>query len=306
MKESRRFAAGRTEANPSSSVDKLLPLTLTIPPRGGMPPATTAQSEQKFHRPFEVASRADAGVHRNKPAAKPQQSNNTTPDRPPPPLVHRTSSNRNGTTVDGHRRQPHDAARPDVKFGALSAASAADDTPLNLVVGRQSSSQHLSAAVNGSNSADLGQSGLQPSVVSDGWRRQRNQTENLPSSPLVSLLDRKSTLRAARKKSSAVDGNSSDEEVTGIEDGVAEAKRRARLLLITSGPPLKPDSSPPKINFLQQLGLVTSDARAGECYSEIVLLKLFQCISSQFEHTECYTDNVDVPSIIYLLPLVAY
>jgi len=67
---------------------------------------------------------------------------------------------------------------------------------LNLVVGRQGSSRHLSAAVNGSNSADLGQSVLQPNVVSDSWRRQKNQTETLSSSPLVS--DRSCVLPAKK------------------------------------------------------------------------------------------------------------
>ena len=238
----------------------MLPLTLTIPPRGGVQTVTTTQTEQKFHRPFEVASRVDAASHRNK-ITKPSHSNST-PDRPPPPLVHRNASERNGTALEVQRRQQA-AARLDVKFGALSAAGTADDTPLNLVIGRHGSSQHSSPSVNCSNTSDLSTPVLQPNVVSDSCHRQRNKSDTSSSShPLVSLLDRKSAMKAARQKWS--DGNSSEEEDSHGECDVAEAKRRARLLLITSGPPLKPDNSPSKMKFLQQFGLVTSSVRAGE------------------------------------------
>lgn len=223
---------------------------------------TATQPEQKFHRPFEVASRADATSYSNK-SAKPQHSNST-PDRPPPPLLHRSTSERNGTSaVEVQRRQPHATAKLDAKFSTGSA----DDAPLNLVVGRHSSSQsqNWSAAVNCTNSSDLSQSVLQPNVASDGWHHQRNKSSSFR---VVSLLDRKSAMKAARQR--LPDGNSSDEEPTNDEDDVAEAKRLARLLLIMSGPPLQPDNSPSKMKFLQQFGLVTSSARAGE--SSIVLL----------------------------------
>lgn len=228
-----------------------------------MPPVLATQPEQKFHRPFEVASRVDAASHRNKLAK--QSHSSSTPDRPPPPLVHRSTSERNGTAVEVQRRQPQAAARLDVKYGTLSAAGTVDETPLNLVVGRHATSQHWSPAVNCTNASDLGHSVMQPYVMSDSWHRQRNKCDTSSSSrPVVSLLDRKSLTKAARQQSSVADGNSSDEEHTVSEDDVAEAKRRARLLLIVSGPPLKPDSSPSKMKFLQQFGLVTSSAGAGE------------------------------------------
>lgn len=221
---------------------------------------TAAQPEKKFHRPFEVASRPDAASHSSK-SAKPPHSNST-PDRPPPPLLHRSTSERNGTTATPtQRRQPHAAAtRLDTKFGTGTA----DDTPLNLVVGRHGSSKspHWSAAAaNCTNTCDLSQPSLQPNTVSSdpSWHRQRHKSSSLP---VVSLLDRKSAMKAARQK--LADGNSSDEEPTTDEDDVAEAKRLARLLLIMSGPPLKPDSSPSKMKFLQQFGLVTSSTRAGQ------------------------------------------
>lgn len=266
MKDSRRLSPGRNDASLPSSADKLLPLTLTIPPRGGVPPVTASQPEQKFHRPFEVASRADAASHRNK-LTKPSHSNST-PDRPPPPLLHQSTSQRNGTVLEVQRRQPQAAARLDVKFGSLSAAGTADDTPLNLVVGRHGSSQHWSPAVNCSSStSDLTTSILQPSVMLDSCRSQRNKSDTSSSSlscPLVSLLDRKSAMKVARQKSSVAEENSSEEEQSTDEYDVAEAKRCARLLLITSGPPLKADNSPSKMKFLHQFGLVTSSARAGE------------------------------------------
>jgi len=265
VKDPHRYSAGRAEVIASSPADKLLPLTLTIPPRGGMPPAT--QPEQKFHRPFEVASRADSNKF-----AKPPSQSNSTPDRPPPPLLHRSASERNGTvtSVEPQRRQPHTVARLDAKF-------AADDAPLNLVVGRHGSShsQHLPAAVNCTNTSDLSPMALQQPpnpVSSDGWRRQRNRSSSLP---VVSLLDRKSLIKAAREKSAA-DGNSSDEETANDEDEVAEAGRLARLLLIMSGPPLEPDNSPSKMKFLQQFGLVTSSRRAGG--SEILVVVRLMCL----------------------------
>ena len=158
VKDLHRYSAGRTEVDQSSAADKLLPLTLTIPPRGGMPPVTAAQPEKKFHRPFEVSSRPDAASHSNK-SAKPPHSNST-PDRPPPPLLHRSTTERNGTTaVDSQRRPLHHtvaATRLDAKFGAGTA----DDTPLNLVVGRHGSSKshHMSAPqANCANTCDLSQ-----------------------------------------------------------------------------------------------------------------------------------------------------
>lgn len=241
-------------------------MTLTIPPRGGVPTVTAAQPEQKFHRPFEVAARVDAAGHRNK-LTKPSHSNST-PDRPPPPLLHRNTSEKNGTAVEVQRRQPPAAARLDVKSSTLSAAGTVDDTPLNLVIGRHSSSQQWSPAINCSTTSDLSRSVLQPIVTSDSCHRQRNKSEmsSLSSSslPLVSLLDRKSAMKAARHKSVAPDSNSSEEEQSAEECDVSESRRRARLLLITSGPPLRPDNSPSKMKFLQQFGLVTSSARAGE------------------------------------------
>lgn len=230
-----------------------------------MPPIGAAQPEQKFHRPFEVASRVDAASHRSKPA-KPPPHSNSTPDRPPPPLLHRNTSERNGIAVEMQRRPAQAAARLDVKFGTSSSAGVTDDTPLNLVVGRHSSYQHWSPAANCSNTSDLGQSVVQANVTLDSWRCQQNKSDTSSSSsyPVVSLLDRKSAMKAARKNSSAPDVNSSDEEHADDEDDVAEAKRRARLLLIVSGPPLKPDNSPSKMKFLQQFGLLTSSARAGE------------------------------------------
>jgi len=264
-RDSRRFSPGRNETNLPSTADRLLPLTLTIPPRGGVPPVMATQPEQKFHRPFEVASRADsAASHRNK-LAKPPHSNST-PDRPPPPLLHWSASERNGTAGEVQHRQPQAAAKLDAKFGTLSATGTTDDKPLNLVVGRHGSSQHWSPAVNCSNTSDLSQSVAPPTVTLDNWRCQRNKsdTSSTSSHPLVSLLDRKSVMKAAHQKSSVPDGNSRDEEHANDEDDVAEAKRCARLLLIMSGPPLKPDSSPSKMKFLQQFGLVTSSARAGE------------------------------------------
>jgi len=231
---------------------------------------TAAQPEQKFHRPFEVASRADAAGHSNK-LAKPPHSNST-PDRPPPPLLHRSTSERNGTTpVEVQRRQPHAAAaRLDAKFGT----SAADETPLNLVVGRHGSSQsqHWSAGVNCTNTSDSSHSVLQPSMTSDGWHRQRNKSSS-SSFPVVSLLDRKSMMKASRQK--LLDGNSSDEDPTNDDDDVLEAKRLARLLLIMSGPTLEPDNSPSKMKFLQQFGLVTSSTRAGKS-SILVIVQLLQ------------------------------
>lgn len=279
VKDVRRFSAVRTEADLPSSADKLLPLTLTIPPRCGVPPVTGTQPEQKFHRPFEVASRADTASQRNK-LAKPLHSNRT-PDRPqppPPPLVHRSTSERNGTGVEVRRRQPQAAARLDEKFGTLSVTSAADDTPLNLVVGRHgSSSQHWSTAVNCTNTCELSQSTPAPSVVSDSWPRQWNKSD---TSSLVSLLDRKSTLKAARQKSSAPDQSSSDDEQLNDDDSMVEAKRRAHLLLIMSGPPLKPDNSPSKMQFLQQFGLVSSSDREGE--QKLLLLLLSLCLTDRF------------------------
>lgn len=268
VRDSHRFSPGRNETNVPSTADKLLPLTLTIPPRGGVQPVMATQPEQKFHRPFEVASRVDSTGHRNKIAKPPVPHSNSTPDRPPPPLLHRNTSDRNGTGADIQRRQSQAATRLDVKFGMLPAAGTADDTPLNLVVGRHGSSQHWSPAVNCANTSDLSQSVMQPTVTTvDSWRRQWNKSDmssSAPLLPLVSLLDRKSAMKAARKKLSTPDGHSSDEEHADDEDDDAETKNRARLLLIMSGPPLKPDSSPSKMKFLQQFGLVTSSARAGE------------------------------------------
>ena len=271
VKDARQYpTAGRTEADPSSGTDKLLPLTLTIPPRCGMPPVTVTQPEQKFHRPFEVAAQADVTGHKS---TKLQRSNHT-PDRPPPPLLHRTTSERNGTAADMPRRQPPAVARLDVKFGSGSV----DDSPLNLVVDRQvlPQTQHCLAPVISTNSiatsSVVSRSILPPKIsTSEGWHRHRNKSDVSSSSlssttvPVVSLLDRKSAMRAARQKLS--DGMSSDEETTNEGDDVAEAKRRARLLLIVSGPPLKPDSSPSKMNFLNHFRLVTSNTRAGKTSS---------------------------------------
>jgi len=267
VKDARRYpTAGRTEADPSSGTDKLLPLTLTIPPRCGMPPVTVTQPEQKFHRPFEVGAQADVTGHK---LTKLQRSNHT-PGRPPPPLLHRTTSERNGTAADMPRRQPPAVARLDVKFG--------DDSPLNLVVDRQvlPQTQHCLAPVTSTNSiatSSVVSRSILPTKVaaSEGWHRHRNKSDVSSSSlssttvPVVSLLDRKSAMRAARQKLS--DGTSSDEETTNDGDDVAEAKRRARLLLIVSGPPLKPDSSLSKMNFLHHFGLVTSNTRAGKTSS---------------------------------------
>ena len=111
VKDPHRYSASRTEVDPSSTADKLLPLTLTIPPRCGMPTVTAAQPEQKFHRPFEVASRADAAGHSNK-LAKPPHSNST-PDRLPPPLLHRSTSERNGTTRLKYNGDNHMPLLPD-------------------------------------------------------------------------------------------------------------------------------------------------------------------------------------------------
>jgi len=253
-----------------------------------VPTVTATQSEQKFHRPFEVASRVDAASHRNK-ITKPSHSSST-PDRPPPPLVHRNTSERNGTALEVQRQQQA-AARLDVKFGALSAAGTADDTPLNLVVGRHGLSQHWSPSVNCSNTSDLSTPVLRPSVTSDSCHRERNKSDaSLSSSssshPLVSLLDRKSAMKAARQKWS--DGNSSEEEYAHGECDVTEAKRHTRLLLITSGPPLKPDNSPSKMKFLQQFGLVTSSVRAGKGnVLEIYIYSTFSEVSTQYLSKQC-------------------
>lgn len=271
MKDSRRLSPGRNDVSLPSSADKLLPLTLTIPSRGGPPVAAATQPEQKFHRPFEVASRADAATsHRNK-LAKPLSHSGSNSERPPPPLLHRSKSERNGTAAEVPRRQPpQSAARLDVKFGT-SAVSIADDTPLNLVVGRHSassSSQHWSPAINCSSASDLSLAVLPPSVSSDTCQRQHSKSDtSSASSRVISLLDRKSAMKAARQKSSSsvVEGHSSDEDQSNDDEcDIAEAKRRARLLLITSGPPLRPDNSPSKMKFLHQFGLVTTSARAGE------------------------------------------
>ena len=240
---------------------------MTIPPRGALPPVAATQPEQKFHRPFEVASRADAASHRSKSSAKPSHPGST-PDRPPPPLLHRNTSERNGTAVELPRRPPpQSAARLDVQFGT-SLVNVADDAPLNLVVSRHgaASAQAWSPAVNCSSASDLS---LPPSLTSDTCPRQhsKSDTSASASSHLVSLLDRKSALKAARQKSSSslAEGHSSDEEQSNDDEcDAAEAKRRARLLLITSGPPLRPDNSPSKMRFLRQFRLMTTSTRAGE------------------------------------------
>jgi hypothetical protein len=273
VKEARLPGSNRTESESVSRLDKMMPLTLTIPPRPGLSSSTPLQHEQKFHRPFELPARSDANVASNKVKTSKVASVATALESRPS----MSGSDRNGDVTEIQNQHALSLTGP-TGPGNIRLAPG-DELPLNLVC-RHGESQQKQQRTSVVEKADANMPVRQllqsdasvrcstSSGTVDMWRRHRTnaKTECVQRvQPVISKLDLKAAKRAERRKSGvSVNPPSSDDEEDDYDsDSSADDKRTARLLLVTSGPPLKADSSPTKRKFLEQFGLVTADIRAG-------------------------------------------
>jgi len=274
-------ATSRTESTESTNrIEKMTPLTLTIPPRPGIPVSSSLQIEQKFHRPFELptrSDRSDSNTGSNRIKTSKVASVATSVDSRPSFV----GPERNGGSVDTLRRPAASVA----STGPVSArVLTGDELPLNLVC-RQSDSQQkhqqqrtsvvekidISVPVSLSRQSDVPLRCSVPSGPTEEGRRHRTSAKSdcVPQpSPVVSKLDLKAAKRAERRKPSAIRNSlSSDEDDEDYDSDTASyEKRNARLLMVISGPPLKRDNSSTKRRFLEQFGLVAADTCAGNMF----------------------------------------
>lgn len=108
---------------------------------------------------------------------------------------------------------------------------------------------------------------LMPAKTADGLLGGHlAQTVALPGKtllPPVSKLDLEAKRRAQMRRNESCNSEDEDDGNEEDEDLLDNSKDLARLLLISSGPPLEQPFTPAKSSFLAMFGLVSSDASKG-------------------------------------------